>query len=558
MNTFLDTLKSLGPTRLAAMGAVAAGILAFFIYLTSQLASEDMALLFADLSSKDSGQIIAELSQQGVPYTVSQDGSQIRVPSSQVGQLRLQMAEKGLPNDGSVGYEIFDQSSGLGTTNFVQNINRLRALEGELARTIRTIEGVQQARVHLVLPRRQLFTREQQQPSASIVLLMEGSQRLDKEQVLSIQHLVASAVPDMEPNLVSIVDQQGTLLARGGDADSLLGGTVTSQEMEANFEQNLARTLERLIERSVGPGNVRAEVAAEMNFDHVTEKSEIYDPDSQVARSVQEVEETESEVEGGNQENVTVENNLPADQAQQGQGEPGARSQASRTEETTNYEISKTVRTRVSEGGNVERLSVAILVDGRYVTNEAGERVYQERSEEELQQLEALARSAVGFDEARGDQLEVINMRFADPTADLQPAEPTRFLGLRVEQLMRAAELLVLGIVAVLILLLVVRPLVSRILETPATPPSSPEAQLTAEGQPALAGPAGATPPAVAGPELSEFGIEEDEDTEHMIDLNRVEGRVRASSVRKIGEIVDKHPEEAVSIIRTWLYQQQG
>lgn len=557
MNTFLDTLKGLGAARLAVMGAVAAGILAFFIYLTSQLASEDMALLFANLDNQDSGQIIQELDAQGVPYTLSQDGSQIRVPASRVDQLRLQMAEQGLPGDGSVGYEIFDETSGLGTTNFIQNINHVRALEGELARTIRSIADVQQARVHLVMPRRELFSRQQQEPSASVVLLMRGNSRLDKQQILGVQHLVASAVPALEPNLVSIIDQQGTLLARGGDENNLVGGPMNAQEMRANYEQSLSRALQRLIERSVGPGNVRAEVSADMNFDQITRNAEIFDPDSQIARSTQTVEEQETEINTEGQENISVENNLPADQAEAQQGGAGSRIESLRTEETTNYELSKTVTTRVSNGANIERLSVAILVDGRYVTNAEGERVYQERSQKELDQIAALARSAAGLDEGRGDQIEVINMRFADPTAELEPAAPTRFLGMRLEQLMRAAELLVLGIVAVLILLLVVRPLVARLLEEPATQ-GTPEPLIGEDGQPQLAGPGGRGQPALAGPELSEFGMEEEEDSEHMIDLNKVEGRVRASSVRKIGEIVEKHPEEAVSIIRSWLYQQQG
>lgn len=550
MNTFIDTLKGLGATRLAAIGAVAAGILGFFIYVTTQLASDEMALLYSDLSNQDKNQIIAELEKQGVQYQTATGGSQIRVPKEKIGQLRLQMAEKGLPGETSVGYEIFDNTSGLGTTNFVQNINRLRALEGELSQTIRSIENVAQARVHLVLPQRELFSRERQEASASIALLMEGNARLDDQQILSIQHLVASAVPDLESNLVSIVDQEGTLLARGSNENNPFGGNLTGQEIQANYEQRVRQSVEQLIERSVGPGNVRAEVSADMSFDRITKNTESFDPNSQVARSEQSVEESETELDAGEDGQISVEQNLPADQAQQ---DGGAQSRSERTleEETTNYELSRTTETRVSQGGDVERLSVAVLVDGRYVTNENGEDVYQDRSQQELEQLAALARSAVGFSEQRGDQLEVINMQFADPTANLEPAEPTTFLGLRSEQLMRGAELIVLGIVAVLILLLVVRPLLSRLLEQPA----GQDDQALTDGTQAQAQLAG---PGAEAAQVTEFGMEEDEEGEQLIDLNRVEGRVRASSVRKIGEIVDQHPEEAVSIIRSWIYQQQN
>nr|WP_207140286.1 flagellar basal-body MS-ring/collar protein FliF [Rhodovibrio salinarum] len=553
-------MKNLGAAKLGIMGAVAAGIVAFFIYLTTQLAGTEMGMLYGDLSASDSGKIASELESRGVPFEVSPDGSRISVPKPEIGRLRVAMAEQGLPDGGTVGYEIFDNSSNLGTTNFVQNINHVRALEGELARTIRAIDGVGQARVHLVMPRRELFSRESQEPSASVVLLMEGSRRLGKEQVMAIQHLVASAVADMNPSLVSIVDQQGTLLARGEGENGITGSASSTQEMQANYEQRMARTVEELLARSLGPGNVRAEVAVDMNFDRITENSETYDPDSQIARSTQTIEENERDVESEGEQAVTVGNNLP-DANAQGEGQTTQQSTANRTEETVNYEISKVVKTHVTEGGRVNRLSLAVLVDGRYVTNENGEQVYQPRNDEELQQIAALARSAVGFDAERGDTVEVINMQFADPTADLQSADAGGFLGFRQSELMRMAEMLVLGVIAVLVLLLVVRPLIQRLLETPIGEPALAGAGADSnllsdysgrDDYAALSGPAG-----VPSTETEEqFGAEDDEGSEQMIDLNKVEGRVKASSVRKISEIVEKHPEEAVTIVRNWLAQE--
>jgi flagellar M-ring protein FliF len=366
----------------------------------------------------------------------------------------------------------------------------------------------------------------------------------------------------MQPTLVSIVDQQGTLLARGEGENGAMGGLTNAQEMQANYEQRLARTVEELLARSVGPGNVRAEVAVDMNFDRVTENSETYDPDSQIARSTQTIEESEQDVESDGEQAVTVGNNLP-DADAQGEGQTTQQSSAERLEETVNYEISKVVKTHVSEGGRVNRLSLAVLVDGRYTTNADGEQVYQPRSEDELQQIAALARSAVGFSQERGDTVEVINMQFADPTADMQVAEAGGFLGLRHSELMRAAELLVLGVIAVLVLLLVVRPLVQRLMEAPMAQPAAvgPDGSTLLsdysgrDDYPALAGPAGV--PSTEMAEGAAYGAEEDEDSEHMIDINKVEGRVKASSVRKISEIVDKHPEEAVAIVRSWLYQEQ-
>ncbi len=567
MNPFIETLRNLGPVRLAAMAMVAAGILAFFVFLTSRLASPEMSLLYAELDGQDSGQIVARLEQLKVPYRLTGDGSQIFVPEDQVARLRVAMAEDGLPSGGSIGYEIFDRSEGLGTTNFVQNINHLRALEGELARTIRSIKLVKHARVHLVLPRRELFSRNKQNPSASIVLTMRGSRRLDRTQVLAVQHMVAAAVPGLQPNLVSIVDDKGTLLARGADEEGLQGVASTAEEMQVGYETRLARTIEELVERSLGPGNVRAEVSADMDFDRVTENAEIYDPDGQVVRSTQTVEESSNARDGQVPPPVTVGNNLPdAGLPQLGDGTSSS-NRTSRVEETVNYEITRTVKTHVRESGLVRRLSVAVLVNGSTTPGTDGEPVYQPRSEEEMNQITALVRSAVGLNEERGDTLEIVNLRFADLEQPLENVADPSLLGLGKVELMRIAEILVLGVVGILVLLLVVRPVVSRLLE--AVPAARDGGGLLPDmggGRPALAGPGavagaelpGGAVPALAGAPGAADAVAQPGGTEveAMIDLNKVEGRVRASSIHKIGEIVEKHPEEAVAIVRSWLYQE--
>ncbi len=577
MNTFAETFRNLGPARLGAMALVVAGIVAFFIFLTTRLANPNMALLYSELEGQDSAQIVARLEQQNLPYRVSADGSQVFVPADQVGSLRVAMAEDGLPSGGSVGYEIFDRSEGLGTTSFVQNINHVRALEGELARTIRSIGRVKAVRVHLVLPRRELFSRSQQEASASIMLTMRGNRRLTHNQVRAIQNLVAAAVPHLQPNLVSIVDSQGTLLARSGGGDDLQAGASTAEEMRDGYEARMARTIEDLIERSVGVGNVRAEVAAEMDFDRITENAEIYDPDGQVLRSSQTVEETVDSTDGGTPPPVTVGNNLP-DAGLPALGEGSiSRSQTSRTEETVNYEITRTVKTHVRESGLVRRLSVAVLVNGILREGPDGTQVYEPRSEEEMAQIASLVRSAVGFNEERGDSLEVANLRFVELPGSNAEEIADGLLGFNYDEMMRIAEILMLGMVGILVLLLVVRPLVKQLLESlpaesaaqlsgPAThdsallPPHVPAALGAPPGAvPALAGAEGA--PLAAGQETGDPPLEWAdtnsalEKMEKMIDVNKVEGRVHASSIKKVREIVEKHPEEAVAILRNWLYQ---
>ncbi len=559
MNSFLDTLKGLGPARLGIMAAIAVAILSFFIFLTNRLAESDMALLYADLDTQDSGQIASHLDGMKQPYQVSPDGSQIYVAAEQVGRLRVAMAEQGLPSGGSIGYEIFDRSEGLGTTNFVQSINHLRALEGELSRTIRSIARVKQARVHLVLPQRQLFTRDRQEPSASIVLVMNAAQ-VDPQKVRAIQHLVAAAVPGLKPKNISVVDDTGNLLARGdgeGGVDQLASN---AEELRIKYETRMVRTIEDLLSRSLGPGNVRAQVAAEMDFDRITENTESYDPDGQVVRSTQTVEEQSDETEGGAGA-VTVGNNLP--DAGQEQGAGGAGSRSSRLEETVNYEISRTTKTHIREAGLVRRLSVAVMVNGVTTTGENGEPQYQARSDEQMAQIATLVRSAVGIDEARGDTIEVVNLPFVDPTK-IEYEDNSLFLGLQKHDVFQAAEMLVLGLLAFLVIMFVARPLVMKILSTPLGEDAEPAGQsLLSDGtvaQAALAGPASSRERAMGigedggTPQLSGGGNTMSE-IEHMIDVNQVEGRVRASSIRKIGEIIQKHPEEAVAIIRSWLYQ---
>ena len=552
MNALFQTLRKLGPLRLSALGGVGFVLVAFFIYLTARLGSTDLALLYGELEVSDSSQIVSRLETMGIPYELRREGSEILVPADKALRLRMAMAEEGLPSGGSVGYEIFDRADSLGTTSFVQEVNHLRALEGELARTIRTISQVKSVRVHLVIPERELFSRDKPMPSASIILVLDRRATLAKPQVLAIQHLVAAAVPGLKPASVSIVDNNGTLLARGtDDASGLLTGS-TADEMRIAYENRTTRMIEELLQRSLGYGNVRAEVSAEMDFDRITRNSEVFDPEGQVVRSTQFIEEQSSSSDGDGQAPVTVGNNLPDPNL----GLPGgaqSESQAARTEETINYEISKTVETHVREAGLLRRLSVAVLVDGSYEPGADGSTTYVPRSAEELQQIETLVRSAVGYDSARGDTVEIVNMRFSEPSDGLLAADDTLFLGLGRDDLMKMLELGVIGAIAVLFLLLVVRPMLMRMFDNEAENPSEMQGLLTDESE---------MPPALAPPANQSALVETDPDEDlareidQMIDINQIEGRVRASSLRKISEIVEKHPEEAVNIMRGWMYQQ--
>jgi len=539
------------------MGAVVAGLIAFFLFVSTRLSESDMRLLYTDLELAESGRIVEQLTSMNVPYKVADGGRTILAPAERVNELRVTLAGEGLGGN-ITGYELFDRSNGLGTTSFVQNINRLRAIEGELARTIRGINAVDSARVHIVLPERELFEREEREATASIVLKTRAG--MGSTQVAAIRFLVSSAVPGLSPRNISIVDQTGTLLARGGRAageETLMLSSLA--EKRNKLEDSYRRHIEDLLSRTVGAGRVRAQVAVELDASAMTVDEESFDPDTQVARSTQTIEESTLDSESAPQ-NVSVEGNLP-DAGGEPAGE-GARSQSERIEETVNFEISRSTRRIVQQPGAIERLSVAVLVDGTYETDEAGNRVYRERGEEELEQIGALVRSAVGYDADRGDVVEVANLRFAEPeTPEIEQAEPFRFFGLSKDDLFYLAELALFGLVSLLVLLLVVRPLVNRLIASipEAAPAGAGAGRLEAgDPQPALTGPstAGGTPELQDGTgqgdrrAIEAMGGAQGEN----INVDQVDDQLRESSVKKVGDIVRSHPEEAASIIRSWMY----
>ena len=268
------------------------------------------------------------------------------------------LAKDGLPSGGSIGYEMFDRGDGLAATEFQQKINETRAMEGELGRTIRAIHGVRGARVHLVLPRREPFAREQQDAQASVMLTMAGAQRLDREGVQAVLNLVAAAVPGLRPHNIAVVDARGDLLARAGEPVGQAAAALATEEVRRATELRLSRAVEEMLERTLGAGHVRAEASVRMNFDKVNETKEQYDPDGQVTRSTQTVTNNSKTTEAAT--TVTVQNNLPNADA----GKEGAGSQEARQEETTNYEIGKTVRTLIREQPQIDRISLAVMVDG--------------------------------------------------------------------------------------------------------------------------------------------------------------------------------------------------
>ena len=540
----LKTLQNFGIGRAAAALGLAAGVAAILVAVMMRLGGEPMSLLYSNVDLKEAGQITAALDQAGVKYELKGDGSTIMVARDKVASSRLLLSGKGLPTSGSVGYEIFDTASPLGQTDFVQNLNRQRALEGELARTVRSIQGVSAARVHLVLPKRQLFEDDQETPSASIMVAISG-RPLTAEQVRAIRNLTAGAVPNLKPDRVTLVDEQGELLAGGGEEGGTGIGAASGQRAEV--EEKIRRTVKELVEGMVGSGKARVTVSADVDMARVTTQEEKYDPDGQVVRSTQTSNQNANETRPSPAGAVSVGQNVP--------GAPNtattalnANSSTGEQQETTNYEISKTTRTEIQEPGKVKKLSVAVAVDGISgpVGKDGKPGPYTPRTAQEMQRIEQLVRSAVGYDAERGDQLSVVNVRFERANVaggeGVSAASPFSF---DKNDLMRGVEMAVLLVVAVLLILFVVRPMLK---------PGSGLASF------AMAGGGGGSV-GVTSLSLDQAGgggslaLAGPSDLDNRIDIAKIEGQVKASSIKRVSEFVEKHPDESVAILRTWLHE---
>jgi flagellar M-ring protein FliF len=520
MNELIALIRGAGVPRLAALIGLGAGVAIALTLITARLTEIPYGVLYTDIELAEAKAVIDRLGADGVPFKTRERGGRMSIlaPQSEIPELRMTLAADGEAPRGGVGYEIFDRDESFGTTAFQQNINRLRALEGELARTIASLDGVKTARVHLVLPERALFAREREEASASIVV--DGT--IERKAVAAIVNLAASAVPGLKPSKVTVLDAAGALLTSGEGEGGFVGGAA---EKTAETEARLRRTLEDILGRVVGAENLRVQVAADIDFNRVTENADLIDPDSQTVLSTTTVEEAADETEPQGGRGVTVANALPGAQTVS-EAYPPATSNNRRNEETVNYEMSRTRRTEVREEGIVKRLSVAIALS-------AGA---SPRAPEEIARISALARSAAGLSETRGDRLDVVEIAFAPET----PAKaPAAFSAPELrENVGRIAEIGALAAIGLALIVFVLRPLFlapkrsrARIDEAPALP------QIAGSS---AAGGVPAPTPGAADPR---------------IDIALLQGQAKASSVGKVAEAVKAHTEESAAILKGWIRQ---
>ncbi len=573
MSDIQQTIKSLGVAKLAIMGAVFFSLIVFFVFLITRASQTEMEVLYSDLAAEDAGAIGTKLTELGIEFVVSPDGSVIQVEKGRVGEVRLALAAEGLPSGGAVGYEIFDEDGSLGMSADMLSIKRQRAMQGELQRTIEALEPVRQARVHLVFSEREAFSTRRSTATSTVTLTLRSA--LSGEQVTAIQHLVAAAVPDLDPAQVSVFNNRGMMLSRPPGDEALGGFSGRKEEQRRGLEQELVRKIERQLMPIVGPNRVAAEVTLDMNWDRITESVKNYDPEGQIALSVTEQTNAETENESEPQETVGVGEQLPG--ADQGQN-PAATSNRQRDEAstTTNFVISSTDREVIKEVGTISRLNVSVLVDGIWEPNADGVMEYRARTDEEMAVLREIVRNAIGFDDTRNDSIRMENVQFQGgaPLVD-EDTGPEMILGFERDLIMNLAETVVLGLVAILVVLLVVRPMMNKVLEVRPMDPNTLASSASEEGMTPLithdgniklipdksleAKMAGMT--STQRREIEEMiakgeASNVEDALDQMINVAQVEGRVRSSSLSKISELVEKHPEEAVGIVRNWMYQE--
>lgn len=519
MNRLFENLRALGTVKLAAMGGVAAAVLGLMSYLIFAGGPSPSALLYGDLGLTDSAKIATALKGAHIPYRLNAGGHQILVPPGDLDEARLLLARKSLPAGNSTGFSLFDHQSLLTGSDFLDRINETRAIDGSLEQTIELIHGVHTARVQVVLPQRPAFSL-QTQPAQASVMLSLGPGGIDRESVQAIRNLVASAVPGLKPSNISIVDDQGELLARPGDAGTPSGNT-RDERIQKHTEQRLSKAVRSLLAASLGRGNVQVVTTVAMNFDKSDQTATTYDPNGQVARSKQDSRSSSTTTDQA-PKSVSVANNLPG--ASSANSSPPQVRKHTKSEETTNYEISQTVHHIVHDTPQITRLNVAVMVNDLRSVGKNGKVHWKKRSAAELANIRQLVETAIGYDKKRGDVVDVQSMPFAPKPVTKAPHRSLLARLMQSGLVIPALHILLTALVGLIAILVVFRPLVRRLTSEP--PPSAEDG--TQQTQ-AIADGAGQGAPALIGPGGP------------------------SGATQAIAQFAEQDPDAALAILRDWM-----
>ncbi|WP_459015327.1 flagellar basal-body MS-ring/collar protein FliF [Roseivivax sp. CAU 1753] len=560
MQELKKNLFALGRPRLAALAATGLAVLLVVFFGVGSVFSPSYRPLYGDLEPASASRIVSTLEQAGFDVSLDSSGRVVSVSEPDVARARMALADQGLPAQGAPGWELFDNASGLGMNSFMQRVNRLRALEGELARSIKTIEGVEAGRVHLVLPEREAFSNSRPETSASVIIKSRAGYSLSRRQAMSIRALVASAVPDMAASQVTVLSANGeTIMSDDGEAP----GDVSIAGMQSTLEERLSKRVSQLLAARLGADNIRVETSVALTTERQVIREQSYNPDQQVVRSTESTAEEREGSEAAPGE-VGVANDIPPEL---GGGTDSARSsnRSSQTNEVINYEIGSTTSETVREPGDIERISIAVLVNGTYVPDANGVPTYRDRTEVELEQINRLVQSAVGFDETRGDFISVESMEFVAFEQDgIQMSQSAfgDFLARNGNTMLRG----LFGLAVVLaVLFLAVRPALRR-----ALPDKSEDADAAALDAPpaAEALPAQNTMPQIVHNPSRQSIINDgrvqriepsidallyDDEPGDLITLASVRGGVRKRRVQSVGDLVDAETDESMRVLKNWL-----
>lgn len=533
----IDNLRGFGPQRLAAMGGVVALVLAVVAIAAVYLNRPAHETLYVGLERADVNQIGLVLGEAGIRFDVASDGSTVLVEAGKTAQARMLLAEKGLPTSTNAGYELFDNVGSLGLTSFMQQITRVRALEGEIARTVQSIQGIRAARVHIVLPERGSFRREEQQPSASVVI--RASTLDGQRSAAAIRHLVSAAVPGLNTDRVTVLDSNGALLASGEDPTN--SALTRSMEIERMVAQNMEENIRRALTSYLGNDNFRASVRATVNTDMRQIEETIFDPDSRVERSVQVVRSANSASQKAANPPTTVEQNLPEEDVAATDGTQ-SNEESERREETTNYELNSKRIATVSNGYSVSKLSIAVVVNEARLSEILGANATPEMREARVAEIEALVASATGYDQTRGDVVTVSAVEFIEDTELAgTSASMLESVGRHTGTLINAAAFIV---VVFLVAWFGLRPLTAMLSPAAGARTEAAEAQ-RALPQPgerqALADNGGQ----IAGPD----GLQ-------MAPPEEFRQRIKPAPQERLGRMVDLNEERTASILRKWAAQE--
>ncbi len=545
--TLWINLLDLGPRRLAALAMIAVAMMGLIAGSAYYLSRPQFTVLYTGLENGDASRIGSALTDAGISFDVSADGGTVYVTPAQTSQARMLLAEKGLPRSAAAGYELFNELGSLGLTSFMQEVTRVRALEGELARTIQTMKGVKAARVHIVLPDRASFRRDQQPPSASVIIRTDVPE--DVRMAEAIRQLVAGGVPGLGVDHITVLDTEGSVLASGEDATTLPGSKTN--RLERTVATGIEANIRHALTPYLGADNFQISVAAELNTDRTHTNQTLYDPESRVERSVRTVRESGNTQNSSQDPPTTVEQNLPEETVQSTNPADRSSEENQRREDLTNYEISTTTKEVISDGYQVKSLSVALIVNRARIAQSLGENPKPEAVEARVTEMRNLAASAAGLNEGRGDRIQVTAVDFADNYADMQPVPPLTFKDVLLRQAGTVVNALAILAVALLLIWFGLRPAMNALLPRLETKTEEKEAAV------ALPDASGDTVAALAGiPQTALPSGEATGSMQHLIeDMN---ARMRNSPLKVLEQLVEMDEEQAASILRQWMSEEEA